>query len=138
MQHQEITSQLQIIPKIYNDFKKFESQVGRHKEQKAKMQFGHYLRQIINFNTDNNGTLQNDIINVSARLGSAKPDFHSNGLSRANLERYSLATGGKSERMEAQLRLAKLLEVKALFKDETDIFKPQNITRVEQILKEMK
>lgn len=138
MQHQEIVLQLETIPRTYKSFKQFESSVGGHEAQREKMPFTHYLQQILNFNTQSKGDMQQAIQRVTIGLSNSKPDFHQCSLSRQQLERYSLITGGKSKRMEGQLMLSKLLEVKELFKDETDIFNPQNIKRVEAILKEIK
>lgn len=138
MLHLEIVSQLRKIVQIHKDFKKFESKVGRASEYKAAMPFDVYLQQLIRFDTENGGTIRNDIYGVTTRLESAKPDFRTIGLSTGRLQHFSTVTEGRSQRMEDQLLLSKLLEVKDIFKTETDIFKPQNITRVESLLKEMK
>ncbi len=139
MQHLEIITALEYILAANQNFSKYESTLSGAKDIKQKLGFVEYIHRILSHSRESrNSTIGTDVNGAVARLSKARPDFKPIGLSLSQLEKFSQTTAGKSPRMQGQLQLAKLLEVTALFKNESDIFRPQNITRVKMILKEMK
>ncbi len=139
-QHPEIIEQLKALLNVSKSFKKYEASLGRDAvNEKKRLSPGAYYQKILTFNAENRGTLKKDIQSIVHRLGAAKPEFNTiEGMSRAHLEEFVKVTAGASPRMNDQLTLAKILEVKDLFKYESDIFQTKKISRVEALLKEMK
>ncbi len=139
MKHAEIILALKKLVKVHNDVIKFESTIPNAQEHKKKSFFSFHFLRLISLNTENGGSLEKDLTAVILQLGKSQPDFRPiENMSKTLLQQYSETTAGLSSRMEGQLELLKLLEVKDLFKVATDTFVTQNIVRVENILKEMK
>lgn len=141
MEHMEIVKQFESLLRLNTYFKEVEAGAGADAQKaKKKLSFSDYVLTIRRFDRGNKpqGRLDNELHKLIIGWDNAKPDFLPNGMPLEWLIKFSKETEGKSERMESQMILAELLEVKNLFKVESDTFDINKIKRVEQILKRMK
>ncbi len=137
--HPEITEELREIVEIHNDFEKLVKNTSGAVKERSRMDPFQFRTNVFRFNKDKGGTLEQRIYRVTKRLGNAQPEFHM--IERASLhdlERFREVTGGASERMNKQLVLAKILDVKRMFKTEADIFDREKILKIEKLLKEIR
>ncbi len=138
--HPEILSGLKEIVRINKSYKKYVHSLGSAAtEERRKLSPDAFYKKVLKFNTENGGTLAADIQRVTVQLGDAQPEFNPiTGISMHHIQDYVNTITVPCHRMRNQLILMKILEVKSLFKSEQDIFKPQNITRIENLLKDLK
>lgn len=107
--HPEITEELKNLLKVNKDFRRYEISLGKDATtEKKRLTASAYYHKVLDFNTEQKGTLKEDIRKVVFRLGKAMPEFTLiEGATPVLMEEFAKVTEKISPRMNNQLLLAK-------------------------------
>lgn len=138
MRHLEIVNVLKKIQNLPLEFNQLERKINFPSDIKKRLSLEEYQNKVLHFedNRKKNSLLQK-IQSIGLELQQAKPDFISSFSSPRMLLRLEEVLKGHSlnERMQKQLELAQILEVKNQFQTIHNFIDKKNMPKLKKILK---